>query len=330
MWWPYMWGYDEKKVTNEIKETVDLGLPLMVGEFADKWEETANGAIPYKTILEQCYLNEIGYLVWSWGPGNNPQTFLDMTTDGKFDTLRDWAKEICITNPYSIKNIAIRPASMLTDPPERPVASIPEGSISLNKPVFASSTEAGSNLPENAVDGNLGTRWSSEYSEPQYIYVDLQNEYEIGRVYIEWETAYTRQYRIQVSNDASTWTDVHTEYNGDGDIDDIKLSAKGRYVRLYCMQRATSWGNSLFEFAVYEKGGTTPSSTPPKALRGDINGDGKVNAGDYTLLRRIILEAVIPTKLEAEAADIDGDGRISAGDYTLLRRYILGIILGLF
>ena len=53
-----------------------MELPLIVGEFGNAWEETEQGAIPYKTIMEQCYLNEVGYMPWSWGPGNNPQTFL--------------------------------------------------------------------------------------------------------------------------------------------------------------------------------------------------------------------------------------------------------------
>jgi len=87
----------------------------------------------------------------------------------------------CVTDPYSIMNIAVRPASMLEEPTtEPPVINIPAGSIAQNKPVYASSTEPGlGNTPEKAVDGNIATRWSSDYSDNQYIYVDLLDEYEL-------------------------------------------------------------------------------------------------------------------------------------------------------
>lgn len=327
MWWPYMWGYSDQRVIDEIKQSVDMGLPLIVGEFGHQWEATTNGAIPYKTILEQCHLNEIGYLAWSWGPGNQPQTFLDMTTDGTFDTLRGWGLEVCITDPHSVKNIAVRPASMLEEPTTPPpVIGIPEGNIALKKPVVASSTEAGANVPENAVDGNIGTRWASQYSDPQFIYVDLGASYEIERVYIEWETAYARQYKIQVSDDANTWVDIYTNLSGNGDVDDIALSGKGRYVRIYCMQRATQWGNSIFEFGVYPKGGVSPSPTPVNITLGDINNDGSINSTDYTLAKRHVLRIADLTGDALKAADVDSSGSVNSTDITLIKRYVLGII----
>ncbi|HOQ38317.1 MAG TPA: discoidin domain-containing protein [Acetivibrio sp.] len=329
MWWPYMWGYSDQKVIDEIKESVEMELPLVVGEFGHQWEEHDNGKIPYKTILEECYKNEVGYLAWSWGPGNQPQTFLDMTTDGTFDTLRGWGLEVCVTSPYSIKNIAVRPASMLKEPTtEPPLTSIPEGSIAQNKPVFVSSTEPGlGNTAEKAVDGNIATRWSSEYSDPQYIYVDLEDEYEIERVYIEWETAYARQYKIQVSNDAVNWTDVYTEYNGDGDIDDIFLEAKGRYIRVYCIQRATQYGNSIFELGVYPKGGI-PGPTPrgKEILVGDIDGDGYVDSLDLSLLKRYVLRKIELNVLQKEAADVYKEEEytdINSSDISIMKRFIL-------
>ncbi|GAB4196003.1 MAG: hypothetical protein OHK0022_13150 [Roseiflexaceae bacterium] len=113
-WWPYAWGYSDQRVIDEIRESVTMGLPLIIGEFGNKWDETPSGAIPYRTIIEQAHLNEVGYLPWEWGPGNNPQTWLDMTTDSTYATLRDWGLEVAVTSPYSIKNTAVRPRSMVT------------------------------------------------------------------------------------------------------------------------------------------------------------------------------------------------------------------------
>src|SRR5258706_14190198 len=59
------------------------------------------------------------------------------------------------------------------------------------------------------VDGNGGTRWSSAYSDPQWMVVDLGEVKAIDRVKINWETSFGSAYEIQVSNDASNWTTVY-------------------------------------------------------------------------------------------------------------------------
>lgn len=65
---------------------------------------------------------------------------------------------------------------------------------------------------------------------------------------------------------------------------------------------------------------------------GDLNVDGSINAGDYTLLRRFLLGVTkkLPYQEVPEilipAGDVDGNGKINAGDYTIMRRYILNII----
>jgi mannan endo-1,4-beta-mannosidase len=265
MWWPQMWGYTEQTVISEIAESVSMGLPLIVGEFGGLWEESAQGQIPYKAIIRECYNNQVGWLAWSWGPGNNPQAFLDMTTDSTYATLRAWGLEVAVTDTNSIKNRAVRPASIKTPLSPSPSPSpTPPGNIALNKTVTVSSTESSAYPGSNAVDGNIDTtRWASSNSDPQYITVDLGQTYNISRVMLYWENAYGTQYRIQVSTDGNNWTDVFTEYNGNGQVDDISLTgASGRYVRMYGMQRVnSSWGYSLWEIGIYSSGGVTP--TPP-------------------------------------------------------------------
>ena len=99
-------------VTNELRESAEMGLPLIVGEFA---YEAAGcvGEIPYRTIIEQAHLNEIGWFAWEWGPGNLDCSSMDMTEDGTFDTLHAWGLEIAITDPYSIQKVAVRPQSII-------------------------------------------------------------------------------------------------------------------------------------------------------------------------------------------------------------------------
>lgn len=58
--------------------------------------------------------------------------------------------------------------------------------------------------------------------------------------------------------------------------------------------------------------------------RGDINGDGKITAVDYMLLKRHILRTYALTADQLNRADINTDGKISAPDYMLLKRHVLG------
>ncbi|MEO8398932.1 MAG: discoidin domain-containing protein [Ignavibacteriaceae bacterium] len=90
----------------------------------------------------------------------------------------------------------------------------------------------------------------------EYIYIDLGSIKHIGRIDLIWETAYVKQYRIDVSNDASSWITIDQINNSDGGLDRIEISSDARYVRMYGIQRATEWGYSLFEFEVYDNTST--------------------------------------------------------------------------
>lgn len=114
MWWPRMWGYSEQRVISELEESAAMELPLIVGEFGNQWDETTAGRIPYHAILEHTHRLGIGMLPWEWGPGNHPQTWLNMTEDGTYGTLFGWGLEVSLTDEFSIAHTAVRPASMVT------------------------------------------------------------------------------------------------------------------------------------------------------------------------------------------------------------------------
>ncbi|MCG2704785.1 MAG: CHAT domain-containing protein, partial [Candidatus Omnitrophica bacterium] len=67
-----------------------------------------------------------------------------------------------------------------------------------------------------AFDNNLGTRWASLFSDPQWIYVDLGESVPIGYIKLKWQMASARSYDIQVSNDAKKWKTVWRTSNGGG------------------------------------------------------------------------------------------------------------------
>ena len=78
--------------------------------------------------------------------------------------------------------------------------------IAQGKPTTASSDENATFPAANATDGNTGTRWSSAFSDPQWLQVDLGQTYNINHVTLNWEAAYGRAYQIQTSTDGTTWT----------------------------------------------------------------------------------------------------------------------------
>jgi hypothetical protein len=139
------------------------------------------------------------------------------------------------------------------------------GNLALNKPVTVSSSEnAGAFPPAAAVDGNTGTRWSSGFSDAQWIQIDLGSAQTIGRVVLNWETAYGKAYQIQTAAAAAgPWTTIFSTSTGDGGIDDLtNLSGSGRYVRMNGISRATQWGYSLWEMEVYAGTSAGPTPTP--------------------------------------------------------------------
>jgi hypothetical protein len=127
--------------------------------------------------------------------------------------------------------------------------------LALNKPVTVSSTQSG--YPGgNVVDGNLSTRWGSSFSDPQWIYVDLQTNYYITEVWLDWNSSFATSFQIQVSADAINWTHIYSTTTGTGGFQDLTgLSGTGRYVRLYGTARGnvngTVFGYSLYEMQVF-------------------------------------------------------------------------------
>ncbi|SEG69172.1 Beta-glucanase, GH16 family [Actinacidiphila yanglinensis] len=123
--------------------------------------------------------------------------------------------------------------------------------VAQGKTATASSLENATFPASAAVDGNSGTRWSSGFSDPQWLQVDLGRSYALTKVTLNWEAAYAKAFQIQVSNDANTWTTCYSTTTGPGGVQNINVSCSGRYVRVYGTQRATQYGYSLWDFQVF-------------------------------------------------------------------------------
>ncbi|MFF8675244.1 discoidin domain-containing protein [Streptomyces sp. NPDC015242] len=127
--------------------------------------------------------------------------------------------------------------------------------VALNKPTTASSFQPSYGdcpcEPAKATDGRPDTRWASDWSDPQWIRVDLGTATPVRRLQLVWDPAYAKSYEVQVSDNGTAWRTIHSTTTGNGDIDTIDVAATARHVRLHLTARGTGWGYSLHEFGIY-------------------------------------------------------------------------------
>ncbi|MER5813223.1 discoidin domain-containing protein [Streptomyces sp. NPDC002033] len=134
--------------------------------------------------------------------------------------------------------------------------------LSQGKPVTASSVEGAGTPAGAAVDGDNGTRWSSQFADPQWIQVDLGAPAQLSQVVLRWETAAAKAYRVELSTDGSAWTTAYSTANATGGTVTHDITGTARYVRVYGTQRTTGYGYSLWEFQVYGTAGGTGPQLP--------------------------------------------------------------------
>jgi beta-glucosidase len=177
---------------------------------------------------------------------------------------------------------------------------------------------------ENAIDGNVKTRWASGNGPDDAAAVftadltsDLGAVADVSSVDLAWEASFATAYDVQVATtdpaDPASWTTAYSTTTGDGGADVVTLPAgtAARYVRIAMKQRAAAtwdknqlhyYGYSLYTLAVQ---GTF--TTPRVALAAPVS----VGAGQT---------ASVPVRLSNPAVTqqtvrvTTGGGTASAGD----------------
>ena len=64
----------------------------------------------------------------------------------------------------------------------------------------------------------------------------------------------------------------------------------------------------------------------PTYTLGDVDGDGKVDINDATLVQKIAAEMIVPTEIQKKAADVNRDGSVDINDATLIQKFAAEII----
>lgn len=126
--------------------------------------------------------------------------------------------------------------------------------LSQGQPATASSVEANTdNGADKAFDGIPGTRWASEWEiDPQWIMVDLGQQYSIERVDLFWERAHATAYELQVSDTGTDgWQTIYSTTTGTEGLASLSVEGQGRFVRMMGTVRSNGYGYSLYEFQVF-------------------------------------------------------------------------------
>jgi glucose/arabinose dehydrogenase len=159
-------------------------------------------------------------------------------------------------------------------------ASAADVLLSQGKPATESASGGANYAPKNAFDGNSGTRWASKANtDPAWIRVDLGASATISRVRLQWDLSCAKAYRVETSENDSSWTSIYSTTDGKGGVEDLTVTGKGRYVRMYGTTRCrtgTSYGYSLQEFQVFGTTGpvdTEPPTPPADLVASDVKPD---------------------------------------------------------
>jgi serine/threonine protein kinase len=145
-----------------------------------------------------------------------------------------------------------RPAPSSPAPPSAAVNSSGRN-LALDGTATASSREGpGSGRQASyAIDGDPATRWSSGFSDPQWLRVDLGARWQISEIGLNWENAHATAYRVELSTDGRTWKSVYSTSNGQAGPVTVKVAKlPARFVRVYGTKRSTAYGYSLWELEV--------------------------------------------------------------------------------
>ena len=113
-------------------------------------------------------------------------------------------------------------------------------------------SSSGSGSAADLTDGSEYTRWGSDYTDDQWVCIDLGKRMNVYGVGLLWEAAFGREFKILVSDDAGSWTEVYHEKNGKGGRQELYFDdTECRYVKLQGIRRGTGYGYSLWEMKVF-------------------------------------------------------------------------------
>ncbi|MFE5709573.1 discoidin domain-containing protein [Streptomyces sp. NPDC056501] len=219
------------KYTNDQWVQVDLGSSKRVGSISLDWEaaygkdydiQVSDDGTTWRTVAERRGLAKAGI-----------DRLVFAETDARFVRMQGIARGTRFG--YSITAFEVH----------APL------DLAAGRTHSASSYERDRLRPELALDNNPATRWSSNYTDGEWLSIDFGSQKQITGVRLDWEAAYGKDYDIQVSDDGTTWRTIAERRGENGGTDDIAFAATtARYVKMQGITRGTVYGYSLHTFHV--------------------------------------------------------------------------------
>lgn len=308
-------AYPYIRATGKIDEanTVVSGIQGPVGNNGAQLAVSSNGAVDSTAVLWASYAangdanqsvrpgilraldaTNVTKELWNSGddveddPGNYAKFNCPAIANGKV-YLGTFSNQLVV---YGLRNKAA-----LTD-------SCDNVNLALNQYAYASSIETGDYTAYQAVDGNLNTRWSSQFADPQWLTVDLGKTYNLCRVVLHWEVALGLEFKIQLSNDGTNWMDAAHINNNASYKNTIPINGSARYVRMYGIQRGTPYGYSLYEMEVYGKKAVT-CAAPDSLYKSDVYGNSAVLHWRSTGVAKYVVQYKTVTAADWQQATAD-------------------------
>lgn len=118
--------------------------------------------------------------------------------------------------------------------------------------------------PRATIDGSLLSRWSSNYTDEQWICFDFGSPKVLSKIIIFWENAYAVDYDILVSEDNKNWKALLSLKEQNGGLDQIEFApVKARFVKLLGVKRVNpEWGISIWEALFLGSKADNPGDKP--------------------------------------------------------------------
>lgn len=117
--------------------------------------------------------------------------------------------------------------------------------------VTASSSQEERLKPSNAVNTDLSSRWSSNWSDEQWLEINTNENFNFTGLQIIWESAYAKSFETLTSVDGDKWEKGYATKQGEGGIQDIFTTPrKAKYVKINLHTRATGWGFSILDISL--------------------------------------------------------------------------------
>jgi hypothetical protein len=139
------------------------------------------------------------------------------------------------------------------------------------------------------VDGDMETRWSSGYTDGEWIYLDFGKPKTISKLIIKWEQAYATDFDILTSDDAASWKSLLSLKSQKGDTNDIKFApVVTRYVKVVSVRRANpEWGVSMWEIEPYGPMAQNPGELPKEEIFKSSKEKTELESKRQELLKKI-------------------------------------------